>query len=107
MDQKWEVTLPSNGNGETYNFVHNWGTENFWIKSVVLKSDSTNGSGSTRAMSAKTASLRKSRTADAGQIVGIGGGVPPEAEIPGMMYVDDEDWPTAEEGPVNVVTLSD
>ena len=107
VDQRWEVTLPTNGNGTSYNFIHTWGTENFWIKSVVLKSDLSTGTQSSMAVSKRSASIEAARADDSTQIVVMGGGVPPESDIPGMMYVDDENWPTAEEGQVNVVTLSD
>lgn len=107
VDQKWEYTIPANSNGETLAFIHNWGNENFVIKSVVLKSES-GGSRSLESNSASGTDGTKRRLSAAKgptRAATVLTGNPPVSDLPGMIYVEDTDWPTAEEGDINRVVL--
>ena len=107
VDQKWEYTIPANSRGETLAFIHSWGNENFLIKSVVLKSES----GGSRGLESNSASgsdgtkRRLSAAKAPTRAATVLTGNPPVSDLPGMIYVEDTDWPTAEEGDINRVVL--
>ena len=103
IDQKWEYTIPSGSDYQELNFLHTWGTESFIIKSVVLKSDTR----STRGLQSNGLSRNSvKRSAPATRDLVVLTGNPPVSDLPGMMYVVDDEWPSAEEGDINKVVLN-
>lgn len=111
IDQNIEIVLEQDE--YEYVFRHNWGNEAFWIKGATLKNESTSstqqaasneGEGQNGGTRGVLSAPAQTSTPTRGSVAVSGD--KPVSDIPGMMYEEDSAWPTAEDGSINVITLS-